>query len=312
MPAYGLEDQREHHADQGVDVDIMPGVPTTVAAAGSLRKLAADHYRSPPFQIKSIEGPHLCIASTELSVMNVLTVERCDNNSTAVDWTTDKSGRIHTVTDDSLCIKNGGGTIKIGHCFPISSWKNLFAFNAFFDTINSRKNGRKTVGIRDSNEPLEGKTLYYSKGPLALNTWSIDPPDLFVSKADIPSEFQIKSTLTSMCITSSKRDENPRLVECDATKNHQIWSVNNSNTIGTSRTAGRQCLFKGKYALLRTGRGGCGGKKAHFMYDAFTSSIIHQRGGDWAFTVDVGLNEVVLSVQDASKSELQEWELVAV
>jgi len=295
-----------------VSIKTFTALNTLVVAMSTYGFARADS-RSPPFQIKSIERSDLCIEASILVKQELLTIQQCDDNASKQEWTMDDDGRLHAKDDDTLCVKHGGGTVKLGPCGEAKSYKNLFAFNAFYDTINSRKNGFKTFGIADLNEPLEGKTIRYGRS-LSLNTWSIDPPTLFVSKADISSEFQIKSKLNSLCLASSKKGENPRLVECDSSNQHQIWEVDSFGDIGTSRTAGKKCLFYGTdVSALRVGRGACGSsKKSSFMYDAFTSSIIHQRGGDWAFTVDVDLNEVVLGFQDASKKELQEWSLVAV
>jgi len=310
VSTYGLEDQRvEHHADHAADIAVsLKDSPQT--AAGSRRQLAGKD-RSPPFQIKSIERPDLCIQASVLAKKEPLAIQECDNNEGKQKWTADDDGRLRSKDDDTLCMQQGGKKIRLGRCGSVRSWKNQFAFDAFDDTIKSRKNGRKTLGIADLNEPLAGKDILAGLD-LSLKTWSIDPPTIFVSKGDIPSEFQIKSKLNSLCLTSSKAGQNPRLLECGTSMIQQVWEVDSSGRIGTSRTANKKCLFKGEDATLKNGGGGCHGKKSVFMYDAFTSSIIHERGGAWAFSVDVNLNEVVLMRQGSSKKALQEWSLEAV
>ena len=268
----------------------------------SSRKLAYYPYRSPPFQIQSTEYPNLCITPEEIALFASVSLEECDEEETKQKWVADDYGRIHTESDGKLCLSNKGA--KLVRCWRPSRFKNMFAWDAFTNTLKRRANGTKGLAIL-APDGTDAAGTY-------LSQWKSNP-SLFVTKEDLPlTEFQIRSNLNSLCLTSGKKDQNPSLEECDSSKNHQIWELNEYNVFRLSRTSGQKCLFKGPNRFLKSGPGACaGGKKSSFVYDAITSSIIHERGGSSAFTVDEETNTVVLSYQSPSKKELQQWSLVA-
>lgn len=266
----------------------------------SSRKLAYYPYRSPPFQIQSTEYPDLCMEAESITLFAPVSLQECDEEETKQKWVADDYGRYHTESDGTLCLSNKRA--KLVRCWRPRTYKNMLAWNAFSNTLRRRQNGTRSLGISLPAEIDSSVSVYKWKAI----------PSLFVTMEDLPlTEFQIKSTLNSLCLTSGTKDETPHLEECDSSKNHQIFELYRGSVFRNSKTSGQKCLFKGPSWSLKSGTGGCFGKKSSFMYDAVTSSIIHRRGGAATFTVDVETNQVILTNQDPSRKELQQFSLVA-
>lgn len=280
--------------------------------------------RSPPFQIKSktqLDTPYstngkkidLCVQMEEAGVDGSdLIVQKCVEDRISQQWSADQFGRFHSMTDVGLCMSAIDGMVKKCNF----NRRNPLSIDAFSGTINTRKNGFKTLSYNPDAEEVRGSRVFSTKFGSA-NEWDIVPSTVFQSQEDLTlDEILIKLKADpSKCVAASSLDrKSPLVIEaCDPSNNKHLWKYDEGKIHIANRE--KKCIVKGSpwsngdpelYIGTPCRRLS---KNKVFIYDAVTSKIVHQRNNFKAFTVEG--NDVVLSYNHPQNNAVQEFLLEA-
>lgn len=244
-----------------------------------------------------------------------IVTKSCDASVSNQKFTVDEYGRFHTVNDESLCMtKVGGSNIEISDCGSVGSDPNMFVYNAFDNTINWRRNGRKVISVKGDqpklNKPVKLRKRVHKTSK--MQRYLIKPSSLYLDLDDIPAFFHIRLVSDeTMCLEAASSDPGSAITvnTCEAGNPNQMWNFFHPFFavigLGIFSPADEKCIVKQGNTLFL---GSCQNTDSNmFMYNGVDKALHLRKNGKKVITFN-NQGNVVLSNKQPSNSN-QMWTL---